>query len=88
MQGPIIPNEELLDNTFQTEVILIEQEKSIMNFINWEHSQVYAEKMYLSNLVKSGLITGTQQEVMINQITDKSETEQLIQARKIIQQTH
>lgn len=31
-----------------------------MNFINWEHSQVYAEKMYLSNLVKSGLITGTQ----------------------------
>jgi len=38
------------------------------NFISWEKSQKNAESMYKTSYVHSGLITGTQWDVMINKI--------------------
>ena len=46
------------------------------NFIDWNNSKENAKSMYSTNTVESGLITGTQWDVMINWITNK-DNEQL-----------
>ena len=38
-------------------------------FVDWAHSQTNAERMYNTSYVNSGLITGTQWDVMINKIS-------------------
>ncbi|MCI9287127.1 MAG: SUMF1/EgtB/PvdO family nonheme iron enzyme [Clostridia bacterium] len=45
------------------------------NFISWTQSKENAENMYKTNYVDSGLITGTQWDVMINWMTNENESE-------------
>ena len=45
------------------------------NFIDGNYSKENAENMYKTGYVRSGLITGTQWDVMINWMTDKDKTE-------------
>ncbi len=45
------------------------------NFIDWNKSRENANSMYNTEYVNSGLITGTQWDVMINWMTDKNSTE-------------
>lgn len=47
------------------------------NFIDWTHAQVNAESMYNTGTVNSGLITGTQWDVMINKIASSDNTKSL-----------
>ncbi len=41
------------------------------NYIDWSNSRRNAESMYKTNYVDSGLITGTQWDVMVNWVTNK-----------------
>ena len=41
-------------------------------FIDWTHAKANAESMYNNNYVSSGLITGTQWDVILNTIIDKT----------------
>ncbi len=43
------------------------------NFIDWEHSKKNAESMYNNDYVSSGLITGTQWDVILNKMVSKNE---------------
>ena len=44
------------------------------NFIDWDKSKANAEKMYANNsYVKSGLITGTQWDVILNKMVEKTD---------------
>ena len=45
------------------------------NYIDWNKSRENAKSMYNTNYVNSGLITGTQWDVMINWMTDKNSSE-------------
>ena len=45
------------------------------NYIDWNKSRENAESMYNTSYVRSGLITGTQWDVMINWMTDKNSSE-------------
>ena len=45
------------------------------NYIDWNTSRKNAESMYNTSYVNSGLITGTQWDVMINWMTDKNTSE-------------
>ncbi len=45
------------------------------NFIDWNKSRENANSMYNTDYVNSGLITGTQWDVMINWMTDKNSSE-------------
>ena len=40
--------------------------------IDWTHSKANAEKMYINNYVSSGLITGTQWDIILNTLINKS----------------
>ena len=40
--------------------------------IDWTHSKANAEKMYINNYVSSGLITGTQWDVILNTLINKA----------------
>ena len=42
------------------------------NFVDWTHSKVNAESMYNNNYVSSGLITGTQWDVILNTLKSKA----------------
>ena len=42
------------------------------NFIDWTHSKTSAERMYNNNYVSSGLITGTQWDVMLKKMVGKT----------------
>ena len=42
------------------------------NFIDWTHSKANAENMYNNNYVNSGLITGTQWDVILNTMKSKA----------------
>jgi hypothetical protein len=42
------------------------------DFIDWTHSKANAESMYNTNYVGSGLITGTQWDVILNTLIDKT----------------
>ena len=41
-------------------------------FIDWEHAKANAESMYNNNYVSSGLITGTQWDVILNKMVSKN----------------
>lgn len=41
-------------------------------FVDWTHAKASAESMYNSNYVSSGLITGTQRDVILNKMKDKA----------------
>lgn len=41
-------------------------------FIDWEHAKTNAESMYNNNYVSSGLITGTQWDVILNKMVSKN----------------
>ena len=41
-------------------------------FLDWAHAKANAESMYNNNYVNSGLITGTQWDVILNKMIDKS----------------
>ena len=45
------------------------------NFIDWTNSKKNAENMYNTKTVNSGLITGTQWDVMLNKIVEKTDLE-------------
>ena len=42
------------------------------NFVDWTHSKANAESMYNNNYVSSGLITGTQWDVILNTLKSKA----------------
>ena len=42
-------------------------------FIDWNHAQANAKRMYNTNSVSSGLITGTQWDVMLKRIVEKTD---------------
>ena len=42
------------------------------NFVDWTHSKANAESMYNNNYVSSGLITGTQWDVILNKFKSKA----------------
>ena len=43
------------------------------NFVDWTHSKANAESMYNNNYVSSGLITGTQWDVILNTLINKTD---------------
>ena len=43
------------------------------NFVDWTHSKANAESMYNNNYVSSGLITGTQWDVILNTMVSKTD---------------
>ena len=45
-------------------------------FIDWSHAQTNAKRMYNTNSVSSGLITGTQWDVMLKKFVEKTDLEE------------
>ena len=51
--------------------------KVAWNFVDWNHSKTNSETMYNTDYVNSGLITGTQWDVMLQKITSSDPTKSL-----------